>query len=148
MFFLSCTWNNLCQENLAICFSFSLFLTVSDPWNSTSGWNGSDPVVYRSFDSPDGLIMMERYQQVNLAFTAGKVLNFWMHLQQFLVLWKRRKISVTYLEIGKLISFSTLMPLNWLICNILCARKRILCLLLSLSGITLAVCFLLHIKLV
>ena len=42
------------KKNLAICFSFSLFLTVSDPWNSTSGWNGSDPVVYRSFNSPDG----------------------------------------------------------------------------------------------
>ena len=64
---------------------FSLIITVSDPWNSTFGWNGSDPVVYRSFNSPDGLMMMERDQLVNLAAIAGKVLKILIHLQHFLV---------------------------------------------------------------
>ena len=47
--------------------------SILRPWTSPSGWTGPDPVVYRSFDCPDGLIMMEGTQLANLTFTDGKV---------------------------------------------------------------------------
>ena len=50
-----------------------LLWTVCTGW---TGWAGPDPVVYRSFDCPYGLNMMEGNQDADFDFIAGKVLNF------------------------------------------------------------------------
>ena len=42
--------------------------TVScDNWNPPSGWTSSCPVLYRSFDNADGLVLMEGTTSVNSA---------------------------------------------------------------------------------
>ena len=48
---------------------------ISGPWDPPSGWTGPDPVVYRSFDCPDGLMMMEGNKTANLTFVTGEVLS-------------------------------------------------------------------------
>ena len=43
-------------------------------WTSPSGWNGTDPILYRSFDNMDGLVLMEATLQKNYAaLVAGQV---------------------------------------------------------------------------
>ena len=67
---------NLCDFIVPAC-------NISQPWDPPSAWTRLNPVAYRSFDCPDGLIMMEGTQQANLTFIAGKVhiilihTNYW-----------------------------------------------------------------------
>ena len=43
-------------------------------WNAPSEWTGPDAVVYRSFDNPDGLVLMQGTQQMtSLSLISGKV---------------------------------------------------------------------------
>ena len=43
-------------------------------WNPLSSWNGPPAVFYRSFDDPDGLILMEGTVRVNqIALVSEKV---------------------------------------------------------------------------
>ena len=43
-------------------------------YRSPVGWTGPQPALYRSFDTPDGLVLMERFDESNAdAFVTGKV---------------------------------------------------------------------------
>ena len=46
---------------------------VSYTWTPPTGWNGSNLVVYRSFDNLECITLIEGTQQANYAFIAGKV---------------------------------------------------------------------------
>ena len=51
-------------------------LMVTDgTWNQPSGWNGPFAVLYRSFDSSDGLVLMEGNEAADIPvpLVAGKV---------------------------------------------------------------------------
>ena len=58
---------------------FILFLEAcsqdsGDTWKQPPEWNGTDPVLYRSFDNADGLVFMEGTQQINtMPLVSGQV---------------------------------------------------------------------------
>ena len=45
-------------------------------WTTPSDWNGTVPVLYRSFDNMDGLVLMEATVQKNYAPLVSGQVNF------------------------------------------------------------------------
>ena len=45
------------------------------PWTPPCRWSGPDPAFYQSFDSLDGLVLMEGTEQISLPGISGKVIH-------------------------------------------------------------------------
>ena len=56
-------------NSIAVC-------TPHHSWNPPAEWTGSHPVVYRNFDCPYGLVLMEGTEQADFSLIQGQVIKY------------------------------------------------------------------------
>ena len=60
---------------------YQFYLTMYSVSAVKAGWSGSDVVLYWSFDSPDGLALMENSELVgSVPLVSGKVTSVFIHI--------------------------------------------------------------------